>query len=108
MTTAPFILLALSGGLVFGPMPVGGRHRAWRLQRVNLLVDGIAVLSVLTGAAVSLLVLAEQVSRTDNLRLVVMYAGMLSLLMLGLHVTSDVLTRYVQDRDRMDQRDDRT
>lgn len=96
LTTAPFILLALSGSVVFGPVPVAARHRVWKRQRMNMLVDVLALLGVITGAAVSLLVLAGQIYGTSTWRQVVAYAGGLSLLMLTLHVGFDVAARYAE------------
>ena len=98
LTTAPFILLGLSGGLVFGPAPVAARHRAWRLQLRNLLVDATAVLSVMVGALVSLLVLGDVLTATGTWRTVVLWSGGLSLVLLVLHVGGDVAMRYVESQ----------
>ncbi len=90
LTTAPFILLAVSGGIVFGPVPTRSRHRAWRLSRWALVNDIVSVLLVVLAAGACLLVLAGWVEDSSSTRMVVVWSGGLALFMLMLHVLADV------------------
>jgi hypothetical protein len=94
LTTAPFILLAVSGGVTFGPMPVAGRHRVRRVSWWWLANDISAVTLVVLGAALSLLVLGAVVPASPMTRLGVVAAGLLSLFFLLLHVVGDVLVLH--------------
>ena len=99
LTTAPVILLAISRSFVFGPTPSSARHRNWRWPLWHFGVDMVTVVAVLTGAAVSLLVLGDVLPRQDTARDIVVYSGVLSLFLLFLHVGGDVLGLYIADRD---------
>jgi hypothetical protein len=93
LTTAPFILLAVSGGVTFGPVPATGRHSAWRLPRWQLVNDLAVVVIVLIGAAVPLLVLGD-VDPSAVVRNSVMTGGLLALFLLLLHPAADVIRLY--------------
>ena len=82
LTTAPFILLAISGGVTFGPVPAAARHRAWRISWWWLLNDLGAVLIVIVGAALSLRVLGDVVQAGPTARLAAVASGVLALFLL--------------------------
>lgn len=96
LTTAPFILLAISGGITFGPVPVAARHRAWRITWGWFLNDIAAVLIVVACAGLSLLVLGGLVAPDGPARLVIVLGGMFALFLLMLHVAGDVIRLYRQ------------
>ncbi len=99
LTTAPFILLAISGGITFGPVPVAARHRVWRIAWWWFLNDIAAALIVVACAALSLLVLGGVVAPNGSARLVVVYGGMFALFLLLLHVAGDVVQLHRQGAD---------
>lgn len=90
LTTAPFILLAISGGVTFGPIPVAARHRARRISWWWFLNDLAAVLIVVVGAVLSLLVLGGILTGEPIARFAVVWSGILALFLLLLHVAGDV------------------
>ena len=90
LTTSPIILLAVSGGIVFGPVPARSRHRAWSPSRWVLFTDVSAAFLVVGAAAVCLLVLAGWVGDSSTTRSTVVGAEGLALLLLLLHVLSDI------------------
>lgn len=94
LTTAPFILLAISGGVTFGPIPVAARHRAGRISWWWLSNDIAAVLVVVIGAVLSLLVLGRLAPDNEIVRFAVVAAGVLALFLLLLHVAGDVYRLY--------------
>lgn len=90
LTTAPFILLAISGGVTFGPVPATARHRAWRISWWWLVNDLGAVLIVVVGAVLSLLALGGFAPVDELVRVAVVAAGVLALFLLLLHVAGDI------------------
>lgn len=94
LTTAPFILLAVSGGVTFGPVPASGRHTAWRLPKWQLANDLAVVAIVVAGAAVSLLVLGGVIEPHAIVRSSVVTGGLLALFLLLLHAVADVVRMY--------------
>jgi uncharacterized BrkB/YihY/UPF0761 family membrane protein len=94
LTTAPFILLAVSGGVTFGPVPATGRHSAWRLPKWQLANDLAVVAIVISGAAVSLLVLGDVLTPNEIVRSSVVTGGLLALFLLLLHAAADVVRMY--------------
>jgi len=91
LTTSPIILLAVSGGIVFGPVPARSRHRVWRPSRWVLFTDVSAAFLVVGAAAVCLLVLAGWVGDNSAMRVAVVSSGGLALLLLLLHVLADIV-----------------
>lgn len=98
LTTAPFILMTITGGIVFGPAPVVARHRDWKLPKTQLAIDASGVLCVLAGALVALIVLGGVWAPTPTWRAVTMWSGGLSLLFVTLHVLGEIGGRYLNDR----------
>jgi hypothetical protein len=92
-TTAPIILLALGGSIVFGPAPDRGRH-VRRRHTWELVNDAFAVLTIFVGAAVSLLVLAGPVPDPLWTRLLAGGAAGMALGLTVLHVAADILIQY--------------
>jgi hypothetical protein len=105
LTTAPFILLAISGGVTFGPMPVVARHRAWRISWWWFLNDIAAALIVVIAAVISLLVLGEVLPPNGLARLCVVTGGVLALFLLLLHVAGDVVQLHRHGRPPADAAD---
>lgn len=99
LTTAPFILLAVSGGVTFGPVPASGRHSVWRLPRWQLANDLTVVVIVVVGAALSLLVLGDVFEPNAVVRFSVVTGGLLALFLLLLHAAADVIRLYRRPRD---------
>ena len=99
LTTSPFILLTVSRGVVFGPLPAGGRHREWRVQRWVLVNDLAAAVLISAAAVYSMLVLAGVVGSGRTVRNLVVSAGGLSLLLVLLHVAYDIVSAHVAGRD---------
>lgn len=99
LTTSPLILLTVSRGIIFGPVPTASRHRAWRLQRRALLTDFAAAFLVVAAAVYSLLVLAGVVDSTESGRNLVATAGVLALLFVLLHVAGVIATAHSADPD---------
>ncbi len=99
LTTSPFIMLTVSRGVVFGPLPAGGRHREWRVQRWVLVNDLAAAVLVSAAAVCSMLVLAGLVGSGRTVRNLVVSAGALSLLLVLLHVAYDIVSAHVAGRD---------
>ncbi|NUU19523.1 hypothetical protein HP550_19925 [Cellulomonas humilata] len=95
LTTAPFILLAVSGGLAFGPPPVTARHRARGQARLWIANDLTAATSIVCGAVISLLVLGGVVDRSGTTSGVAVFTGALSLVLLAAHAFGEILERYV-------------
>ena len=95
LTTAPFILLAVSRGLAFGPPPVVARHRAKGEARWWIANDLTASASVVCGAVVSLLVLGGVVEPSGTTAGVAVFTGVLSLILLAAHAFGEILDRYV-------------
>ncbi|MCC2334251.1 hypothetical protein [Cellulomonas wangsupingiae] len=98
LTTSPFILLTVSRGVVFGPLPAAGRHRAWKLQRWVLINDLAAAVLIFAAAVYSMLVLAGVIGSSLTVRNLVVSAGALSLLLVLLHVAYDIVSAHMADR----------
>lgn len=94
LTTAPFILLAISRGVAFGPIPAAARHRAAGRSRWWLTNDLLAVAFVMFGAVVSLLVLGDVVEATSNTALFAVVTCGASLFLLTVHVLGEIVPRY--------------
>ncbi|WP_378099894.1 hypothetical protein [Cellulomonas sp. T2.31MG-18] len=99
LTTSPFILLTVSRGIVFGPLPAGGRHRAWKLQRWVLINDLAGALLISAAAVYSMLVLGGVVSSGLAVRNLVVSAGALSVLLVLLHVAYDIVSAHLAERE---------
>ena len=99
LTASPLILLTISRGVVFGPLPAASRHRAWRLQRWTLLNDLAAVVLISMAAVYSLLALSGVIGATVAGRNLVVSAGLLTLLLVLLHVAGDIVSAHLADRD---------
>lgn len=99
LTTAPVILLTVSRGLAFGPVPVKARHRRWKWPKTQVATDLAAIILVVAGAIGSLIVLGGLVQPTVVWRILVLTATGLSVFLLLLHVGGEVLMLYVSDRD---------
>lgn len=82
LTTAPFVLLTVSGGITFGPAPV------W------LANDVAAAVLVTVGAAVSLIVLGHVITDMEASRSTVIGSGALALFLLLLHVGGEIIGKY--------------
>lgn len=97
LTTSPFISLTVSDGVVFGPLPAAGRHRAWNLQRW-VLINGLAAAVLIFAAAVySMLVLAGVIGSSFTVRNLVVSAVALSLLLVLLRVAYDIVSAHITD-----------
>ncbi|MBX9246711.1 hypothetical protein ICW40_18130 [Actinotalea ferrariae] len=94
-TTAPIILITISGSVVFGPVPDRARH-VRRSRRWEAWSDGAGIVLIFIGALVSLLVLAGVIEDTAGQRMAAASGAGLALLLAAVHVSVDVRLRYTE------------
>lgn len=92
-TTAPIILLAVSRGLAFGPVPARARHREQRATR-EALTDVAAVVSIAIASLTSLAVLAGYAAASDLTRLMATGGAALAVLLAVVHAAFDIRASY--------------